>query len=136
MGGAAGQGTGVDATVEDQQRAGGLLDGTLAARRCHQSGGVPAGFIAGTDFNTSNRPLHVAGVREMNCPLFRMLEETADEAEAGEAFGAYMATMFGLRPEAAGVRRKRRDRGGAITPAICGCCAAGPTTAIPRRGRC
>lgn len=74
--------------------------------------GVPAGFIAGTDFNTSNRPLHIAGVREMNGPLFRMLEETADEAEAGEAFGAYMATMFGLRPkppasaEEAGSRRR------------------------------
>ena len=58
--------------------------------------GVPAGFIGGTDFNALNRPLHIAGVREMNGGLFRMLEDAADDADAGEAFTAYMATMFGL----------------------------------------
>ena len=74
--------------------------------------GVPAGFIAGTDFNDANRPLHIAGVREMNVSLFRMLERTMDEAEAGEVFTAYMATMFGLasRPAAPGEGERRRYR--------------------------
>ncbi len=74
--------------------------------------GVPAGFIAGTDFNAANRPLHIAGVREMNGQLFRMLEQTGDEAEAGEAFTAYMATMFGLtpRPTASAEDGRRRYR--------------------------
>ena len=104
----------MDATFEDQQRTGGLPDGLWRRGDGTNLVGMPSGFIAGTDFNAANLPLHIAGVREMNGPLFRMLEETADEVEAGEAFGAYMATMFGLvaRPPApaaeAGTRRHYR----------------------------
>ncbi|MFO1145604.1 MAG: NAD(+)--dinitrogen-reductase ADP-D-ribosyltransferase [Rhodospirillales bacterium] len=103
----------MDATFEDQQPSGKLPDGLWRRGDGTNLVGVPAGFIAGTDFNAANRPLHIAGVREMNGPLFRMLEQAADEAEAGDAFTAYMATMFGLspRPPAAvegGGRRRYR----------------------------
>lgn len=104
----------MDATLEDEQRSGRVPEGLWRRGDGTNLVGVPSGFIAGTDFNAANRPLHIAGVREMNGPLFHMLEETADEAEAGEAFGAYMATMFGLtaRPPApaaeAGARRHYR----------------------------
>lgn len=94
---AAGQGTGVDATLEDQQRSGRVPDGLW---RRGDGTNLVGGFIAGTDFNAANRLLHIAGVREMNGPLFCMLEETADAAEASEAFSAYRATMFGALVQA------------------------------------
>jgi NAD+---dinitrogen-reductase ADP-D-ribosyltransferase len=58
--------------------------------------GVPSGVIASTDFNAQRRPLHIAGVREMNHGFFRMLDAAQEEGESGRIFTAYMATMFGL----------------------------------------
>jgi NAD+--dinitrogen-reductase ADP-D-ribosyltransferase len=84
----------VDDHPRDEWRADGLWrrgDGTNLV-------GVPSRFIGEAQFNTLDQPLHIAGVREMNGDLFRMLDAAADEAEAGEVFAAYMATMFSLEP--------------------------------------
>lgn len=75
--------------------------------------GVPAGFIGSTDFNSLNQPLHIAGVREINGGLFHMLEGAADEADAGQAFSAYMATMFGLERRSPGAERLAAEEAGA-----------------------
>ena len=40
--------------------------------------GVPSAVIASADFNAQVRPLHIAGVREMNRELFRTLEEAPE----------------------------------------------------------
>jgi NAD+--dinitrogen-reductase ADP-D-ribosyltransferase len=58
--------------------------------------GMSAERFASSDFNESALPVHIAGVRETNPDLFRLLATATDEAEAGELFTAYMATMFGL----------------------------------------
>ena len=42
--------------------------------------------------------LHIAGVREMNGDLFRMLDAAADRSKPATVFTAYMATTFGLEP--------------------------------------
>lgn len=103
---------GTPAPAEEQQRRNDLPEGLWRRGDGTNLVGVPSGFIAGADFNAANRPLHIAGVREMNRPLFRMLEQTANETEAGEAFAAYMATMFGLspRPSAPAEGERRRYR--------------------------
>jgi NAD+--dinitrogen-reductase ADP-D-ribosyltransferase len=60
--------------------------------------GVASAFVGSAEFNALNRRLHIAGAREMNRDLFRMLDTAADLAAAGGIFTAYMATMFGLAP--------------------------------------
>ena len=76
--------------------------------------GVPSATIASAAFNAQIRPLHIAGVREMNPELFRMLEDAPDVAAAGAVFTAYMASTFGLTPrtsveEEPGTRRRYRS---------------------------
>jgi len=108
-------GRSVSSTIEgsqrDEQRQEGLWrhgDGTNLV-------GVPSRFIGGAEFNTLNPPLHISGVRQMNPDLFRMLDAASDEAEAGEAFAAYMATMFGLEPRpAASAVQAPNPEGGSV----------------------
>ena len=69
--------------------------------------GLPMEFLASHHFNEEPRPLHVAGVREMNPALFERLDQAETLAEAGEAFLKYMNAMFGLDPEQ---RDNRIDR--------------------------
>lgn len=61
--------------------------------------GHSAAYIADVSFNDNPRPLHIAGVREMNSPLFEMLDFASDLDDAGEAFNKYMDAMFGIDPE-------------------------------------
>lgn len=63
--------------------------------------GIPSGIVGSADFNAGDRPLRIAGVREMNPELFRLLDSTREPGEAGELFTAYMAAMFALAPRAA-----------------------------------
>lgn len=58
--------------------------------------GIAPGFFGSVAFNERADPVHIAGVREMNGELFRLLGRASNLGEAGEAFGAYMAAMFGL----------------------------------------
>ncbi|MBB4200428.1 hypothetical protein CCR94_09645 [Rhodoblastus sphagnicola] len=60
--------------------------------------GLPAAFIASADYARAPRELRIAGVREMNAPLFEMLGLARDIAEASEALAKYMSAIFGLEP--------------------------------------
>jgi NAD+---dinitrogen-reductase ADP-D-ribosyltransferase len=64
--------------------------------------GIPSAIIGSAAFNDQNRPLHIAGVREMNRDLFRMLNASVDPEESARFFMVYMTTMFDLaaRPAA------------------------------------
>ncbi len=61
--------------------------------------GVSTGWLADVAFNEAPRDLHVSGVREMNGPLFEMLDLAADLGEAGDAFTNYMMAMFAIDAE-------------------------------------
>ncbi len=70
--------------------------------------GLPTGLLASAAFNDHPQPLHVAGAREMNRPLFDMLAEADGPDDAALAFETYMAAVFGLDPE----QQYRTDREG------------------------
>jgi NAD+--dinitrogen-reductase ADP-D-ribosyltransferase len=77
--------------------------------------GLSTAYLADIAFNDEPRPVHISGVREMNGPLFEMLDQATDLAEAGEAFSKYMMAMFGIdaeqreRDAGAGARRRYRS---------------------------
>ncbi len=58
--------------------------------------GVPPGFFGSADFNDRPSAVHIAGVREINATLFRLLSRAGDIAEAAAMFSAYVAAMFDL----------------------------------------
>ena len=64
--------------------------------------GVPTALLASDAFNRAGLPLRLAGVRESNHGLFRMLDQAETEAHAAEMFTAYMEVVFGLHPEQRG----------------------------------
>lgn len=62
--------------------------------------GVPAGFFASVRFNEAALAVHLAGVRETNPDLFRLLAGAPSSDDASGMFTAYMRSMFGLdRPD-------------------------------------
>lgn len=61
--------------------------------------GVSTALIADAAFNAAPFDLHIAGVREMNGPLFEMLALAESLEEAGDAFMNYMAAMFAIDAE-------------------------------------
>jgi Dinitrogenase reductase ADP-ribosyltransferase (DRAT). len=69
-----------------------------AWRRGHGTNliGMPSGLFASAAFNAEHRPVHIAGVREMNADLFRLLDATSSMVDAADLFTSYMATMFAL----------------------------------------
>ncbi|WP_390634414.1 NAD(+)--dinitrogen-reductase ADP-D-ribosyltransferase [Oryzibacter oryziterrae] len=75
--------------------------------------GMSTAYLADRAFNERPEPVHISGVREMNGPLFEMLDLAGDLDEAGEAFAKYMMAMFGIDleqregPREAGRRRYR-----------------------------
>ncbi|PPQ37464.1 NAD+---dinitrogen-reductase ADP-D-ribosyltransferase [Rhodoblastus acidophilus] len=58
--------------------------------------GLPAAVLASVDYAVAPSELRIAGVREMNAPLFEMLGLAGDIAEASDAFAKYMTAIFGL----------------------------------------
>lgn len=58
--------------------------------------GLPSGFIGSAAFNAENRPMHIAGAREINPDLFRLLEAPGSPEDRGQMFASYMQVMFGL----------------------------------------
>lgn len=79
-----------------------MEQGTEARRAAWRRGhgtnliGIPSGLFASAAFNADHRPVHIAGVREMNADLFRLLDATSEMADAADLFTSYMATMFAL----------------------------------------
>jgi NAD+--dinitrogen-reductase ADP-D-ribosyltransferase len=76
--------------------------------------GVPSAVVGSAGFNSTTRMLRIAGVREMNSDLFRMLHEAPDPEERSAIFTAYMGAMFGLNARAfeeqePGARRRYRS---------------------------
>ncbi|TBW36998.1 NAD(+)--dinitrogen-reductase ADP-D-ribosyltransferase [Siculibacillus lacustris] len=72
--------------------------------------GLSTSYLADVAFNEAPRELHISGVREMNGPLFEMLDLAADLGEAGEAFATYLMAMFAIdveQREAGGAGRRR-----------------------------
>ena len=63
--------------------------------------GIPSGFIGSANFNAARRPLRIAGVRELNHDLFRLLEAVGDFEAGAALFTDYMSSMFGLAPRSA-----------------------------------
>ncbi len=61
--------------------------------------GLPTDYLGTVAFVEAPRPVHVAGVVEMNRPLFEMLDLAEDLEEAGRAFSAYMRAMFAIDRE-------------------------------------
>lgn len=84
-------------------------------RRGHTTNlvGVPTGLLASAVFNDFPVPLRIAGTRETNHGLFRMLERAETADEAAQMFQDYMGVVFGLHQEfregtdVKGVRRYR-----------------------------
>lgn len=72
--------------------------------------GIPTGLLASAAFNEHPLPLAIAGVRETNRALFRMLADAGDAAEAMEAFQGYMRAVFGLEETQRVPGRPRRFR--------------------------
>lgn len=68
--------------------------------------GLSTAYLADVAFNEAPRSLNISGVREMNGPLFEMLDLASDLTEAGDAFANYMMAMFGIDAE------QREIRGG------------------------
>lgn len=58
--------------------------------------GVSVAWLSSVGFNARATPLTIAGVREANPDLFRLLASVDTLDEAGRLFSAYVATMFGL----------------------------------------
>lgn len=58
--------------------------------------GVPPAVLASTAFNAHPVALRIAGVRETNRTLFRMLDDATSTGECVQAFDIYMRTVFGL----------------------------------------
>jgi len=103
------------------------LDGEFA--RSHHSSNlinVPPHVLGSCQFNDEPVALHIAGVREFNRGAFEMFAEAETPAEAADAFENYMHAAFGIDPEQSGVS----------VPAICVCCAAGPTMPTVPRAPC
>jgi len=61
--------------------------------------GLPTAVLASAAYARAPSELRIAGVREMNAPLFEMLGLAADIAQASEAFSKYMTAVFGLEPQ-------------------------------------
>ena len=72
---------------------------SAAWRRGHSTNlvGVPTGELASVAFNNAAGALHVAGAREQNAHMFRMLDRSASPEDAALIFEHYMAVMFGLQ---------------------------------------
>lgn len=71
--------------------------------------GVPADIVASTAFNDHPVPLRIAGTREANAGLFRLLESAVDQQDAADRFAHYMDAVFGLeKPDPAAPRPKER----------------------------
>jgi len=61
--------------------------------------GARTDLLGSIAFNDEPRRLHISGVREMNAPMFEMLEQAEDLPEAGHAFSVYAEAMFGIDAE-------------------------------------
>lgn len=61
--------------------------------------GLPTDYLGTVAFAEAPRPLHIAGARELNAPLFEMLGLAEDLEEAGRAFVDYMRAMFAVDRE-------------------------------------
>lgn len=75
--------------------------------------GLSTAFLADVAFNARPVEVHISGVREMNGPLFEMLDLASDLCEAGDAFAKYMMAMFAIdreQREAGGAAARRRYR--------------------------
>lgn len=82
----------------------------VVARKGHSTNlvGIPTGVLASDAFNRAGVPLQLAGVREANHGLFKMLEHARSTDHAATLFTAYMEVVFGLHPEQRG-RSSRSD---------------------------
>lgn len=58
--------------------------------------GVPADIVASAAFNAHPVALSIAGTREANAGLFRLLDAATDQADAADRFAHYMDAVFGL----------------------------------------
>lgn len=71
--------------------------------------GVPADLLGSVAFNAHPQPLHIAGTREANAGLFRLLGDASDQADAADRFAHYMDAVFGLeKPDPAQPRPAER----------------------------
>jgi NAD+--dinitrogen-reductase ADP-D-ribosyltransferase len=64
--------------------------------------GIPTALLASDAFNRACSPIQLAGVREANHGLFKMLEHAESTEHAALMFTAYMEVVFGLHPEQRG----------------------------------
>lgn len=88
--------------MDDDRRMEQTTDTKRAAwRRGHGTNliGISSELFASAAFNAAHCPVHIAGVREMNGDLFRLLSEIPSLEEAANLFTSYMATMFALVEE-------------------------------------
>ncbi|GAA5171972.1 NAD(+)--dinitrogen-reductase ADP-D-ribosyltransferase [Viridibacterium curvum] len=74
--------------------------------------GIPADLVASVAFNEHPQALRIAGTREANAGLFRLLDDAVDQADAADRFAHYMDAVFGLeKPDPTQPRpRERRFR--------------------------
>ncbi|WP_341674831.1 NAD(+)--dinitrogen-reductase ADP-D-ribosyltransferase [Niveibacterium sp. SC-1] len=72
--------------------------------------GVPAEILGSVAFNAYPQAMHVAGTREANAGLFRLLDAARDQADAADRFAHYMDAVFGLEKPDPGLPRPRERR--------------------------
>ena len=71
--------------------------------------GIPADLVGSAAFNTHPQTLHIAGTREANASLFRLLDAATDQQDAADRFAHYMDSVFGLeKPDPALPRPPQR----------------------------
>ena len=83
----------------------------VVSRKGHSTNivGIPTALLASDAFNRAGLPLRLAGVREANHGLFKMLEHAETVERAAKLFTAYMEVIFGLHPEQRGRSSGSRD---------------------------
>ena len=76
----------------------------VVSRKGHSTNlvGIPTAWLASDSFNRSGLPIRLAGVREANHGLFKMIERADMVEHAAQMFTAYMEVVFGLHPEQRG----------------------------------
>jgi len=83
----------------------------VVSRKGHSTNvvGIPTALLASDSFNRTGLPLRLAGVRESNHGLFKMLEHAETVGHAAKLFTAYMEVIFGLHPEQRGISNNAGD---------------------------
>ena len=78
---------------------------------------LPPWVLASAEFNSNPQPVRLAGVRESNRHLFRMLDEIGESARRGQVFHDYLDVKFMLHQWASYTGKSRSSLRNTTAPA-------------------